>query len=225
MRTKRRRTFEQQETDVMFDSKENTQEVPSGNEATAAVPSQKITEEQIDSARKVLNRVGMRYMCLEGKTVIGLWRDSDGPEVRAALHTTGLDRLPNRYLDEVGIPIRYKVRLMDVEPITSVPEEMDVSELEQLDGGKMAFTTKEHSSIRINAAEKATVERLINDLEEARAATQTAEDAQQRVAEQYERFCAELLECHGCEGSWRLNGLSQSDGDGFLIGVEPDWPF
>ena len=34
-------------------------------------------------------------MELEGGATVGLWSDLDGPEVRAALRTFGLERLPS----------------------------------------------------------------------------------------------------------------------------------
>lgn len=46
-----------------------------------------------------------------------MWSDLDGPEVRAALRTFGSDRLPVRYLDGVGVPMRYKVRQVEGEPV------------------------------------------------------------------------------------------------------------
>jgi hypothetical protein len=65
----------------------------------------------------VLNRAGVRIMALEGGPTIGVWSDLDGPEVRAALRTFGSDRLPLRYLDGAGVPIRYKVRRVEGEPV------------------------------------------------------------------------------------------------------------
>jgi hypothetical protein len=56
-------------------------------------------------------------MALEGGATIGVWSDLDGPEVRAALRTFGSDRLPLRYLDGAGVPMRYKVRRVDGEPV------------------------------------------------------------------------------------------------------------
>jgi hypothetical protein len=41
----------------------------------------------------------------------------DGPEVRAALRTFGSDRLPIRYLDGAGVPVRYKMRWVEGEPV------------------------------------------------------------------------------------------------------------
>jgi hypothetical protein len=55
-------------------------------------------------------------MRVEGVVTIGLWSDLDQPEVRAALHTLGLDWVAIRYLDGVGVPMRDKVRRVDGEP-------------------------------------------------------------------------------------------------------------
>jgi hypothetical protein len=77
-------------------------------------------------ASAVLSRVGVRLMALEGGTTIGLWSDLDGPEVRAALRTFGSDGLPVRYLDGAGVPMRFKVRRVEGEPVpTNVLAEME----------------------------------------------------------------------------------------------------
>ena len=68
-------------------------------------------------ASAVLNRAGVRIMALEGGATIGVWSDLDGPEVRAALRAFGSDRLPLRYLDGAGVPMRYKVRRVEGEPV------------------------------------------------------------------------------------------------------------
>jgi hypothetical protein len=65
---------------------------------------------ELARASGVLNRAGVRIMALEGGATIGVWSDLDGPEVRAALRTFGSDRLPVRYLDGAGVPMRYKAR-------------------------------------------------------------------------------------------------------------------
>ena len=54
---------------------------------------------------------------LDGVITIGVWSDLDGPEVRAALRTSESDRVPVRYLDGGGIPMRYKVRRVEGEPV------------------------------------------------------------------------------------------------------------
>jgi hypothetical protein len=56
-------------------------------------------------------------MQLDGVTTIGIWSDLDGLEVRSALHTFGSGQLPVRYLDGAGIPMRYKLRHVDGEPV------------------------------------------------------------------------------------------------------------
>ena len=65
----------------------------------------------------ILNRVGVRIMALEGGAAIGVWSDLNNPEVRAALRTFGSDAPPVRYLDGAGVPMRYKVRRVDGEPV------------------------------------------------------------------------------------------------------------
>jgi len=65
----------------------------------------------------VLNRAGVRIMRLEGVASIGVWSDLDGPDVRRALRTLGMDRLPVRYLDGADIPMRYKLRRGKGEPV------------------------------------------------------------------------------------------------------------
>jgi len=65
----------------------------------------------------VLNRTGVRIMALDGGATIGVWSDLDGPEVRAALRTFGTERLPVRYLDSAGVPMRYKARRIEGEPV------------------------------------------------------------------------------------------------------------
>jgi len=72
---------------------------------------------ELARASAVLNRAGVRIMALEGGATIGVWSDLDGPEVRAALRTFGSDRLPVRYLDWAGVPMRYKLRRVDGEPV------------------------------------------------------------------------------------------------------------
>jgi hypothetical protein len=72
---------------------------------------------ELAHASAVLNRTGVRIMALEGGATIGVWSDLHGPEIRAALSTLGLDGLPVRYLDGAGVPIRYKVRRVDGEPV------------------------------------------------------------------------------------------------------------
>jgi len=73
---------------------------------------------ELARASAVLNRAGVRIMPLEGGAAIGVWSDLDGPEVRAALRTFGSDVLPVRYLDGAGVPVRYKLRRVDGEPVT-----------------------------------------------------------------------------------------------------------
>lgn len=88
--------------------------------ATSAESSEIHTEPdpvELARASTVLNRAGIRLMQLDGVTTIGIWSDMDGPEIRKALCTFGSDRLPVRYLDGAGIPVRYKLRRAAGEPV------------------------------------------------------------------------------------------------------------
>ncbi len=82
--------------------------------------------EQARSARRLLNRVGVRIMILEREATIGVWSDLDGPEIRAALRTLGNAELPVRYLEGGGIPVQFKARHVEGEPVPmSVLSEME----------------------------------------------------------------------------------------------------
>ncbi|MCE5308531.1 MAG: hypothetical protein LLG20_12910 [Acidobacteriales bacterium] len=88
---------------------------------------------ELARASAILNRAGVRLTALEGGATIGVWSDLDGPEVRAALRTFGSDRLPLRYLDGAGIPMRYKVRRVDGEPVSTNV----LAKMEQWEGNLM----------------------------------------------------------------------------------------
>ena len=72
---------------------------------------------ELARASAVLNRAGVRIMRLEGGATIGVWSDVDGPEVRAALRAFGSEGLPVRYLDGANIPMRYRMRRVEGEPV------------------------------------------------------------------------------------------------------------
>lgn len=79
-------------------------------------------------ASAVLNRGCVRLMQLDGVSSIGIWSDLDGPEVRKALRVFGSDGLPVRYLDGAAVPMRYKLRRVEGEPVPqSVLLEMERS--------------------------------------------------------------------------------------------------
>lgn len=81
---------------------------------------------ELTRASVELNRAGIRIMAFEDGATIGVWSDLDGPGVRAALRTLGMSGLPVLYLDGDGIPMRYKVRRVDGEPVpTGVLAEME----------------------------------------------------------------------------------------------------
>ncbi len=56
------------------------------------------------SARDFLNASGVRLMELDGGSAIGVWSDLDELEIRAALRTLEMDRLPIRLLDGDDLP-------------------------------------------------------------------------------------------------------------------------
>ncbi len=68
-------------------------------------------------ARYLLNRAEVRKIVVAGELVIGIWSDLDGPDIRAALRVLDADRLPVRYLDGAGIPMQYKLRRAEGEPL------------------------------------------------------------------------------------------------------------
>jgi len=82
--------------------------------------------EELARASAILSRTGVRLMALDGGMTIGLWSDLDGPEIRAALRAFGSEHVPVRYLDGAGVPMKYKVRQVDGEPVPmSVLAEME----------------------------------------------------------------------------------------------------
>ncbi len=81
---------------------------------------------KLERAFAVVNKAGVRLMRLTGAVSIGLWTDLDRPELRAALRTLGLDRLPVLYLDGHGVPMQYKLRRVSGQPVPiSVLREME----------------------------------------------------------------------------------------------------
>jgi hypothetical protein len=73
-----------------------------------------------------LNQAGVRNIQIDGAAVVGVWSDLDGPEIRAALRTLGLGAVPVYFLDGAGIPMRYKLRVVEGEPVPmSVLAEME----------------------------------------------------------------------------------------------------
>ena len=81
---------------------------------------------ELARASAILNRAGVRIMQLDGDTTIGVWSDLDGPKVRAALGIYGSERLPVRYLDGAAVPMRYKLRRVEGEPVPrNVRSEME----------------------------------------------------------------------------------------------------
>jgi hypothetical protein len=120
---------------IFADSAESEPTKPSkpgsvGFEGATSNESPKIEAEpepvELARATGVLSRAGVRIMEIEGVTTIGLWSDLDGPDVRKALRVFKSNRLPVLYLDGVGVPLRYKLRRVEGEPVPmSVLAEME----------------------------------------------------------------------------------------------------
>jgi hypothetical protein len=70
---------------------------------------------ELARASAVLTRAGVRLMLLDGISTVGIWSDLDGPALREALRTFGSNHV--RYLDGAGIPMRYKLRRVEGEPV------------------------------------------------------------------------------------------------------------
>jgi hypothetical protein len=84
------------------------------------------TPAQLAHASAVLTKAGIRLMRIDGVDMVGIWSDLDGPEIRAALRVYGSDRLAVRYLDGDGIPMKFKLRRVQGEPVpTNVLSEME----------------------------------------------------------------------------------------------------
>jgi hypothetical protein len=129
---------------ILADSAESEPTKPSkpgfvGFEGATSVQSPEIEAgpdpAELARACGVLNRAGVRIMALEGGATIGVWSDLDRPEVRAALRTFGSDRLPLRYLDGDSVPMRYKLRRVEGEPVPmNVLAEMERRQADLMEG-------------------------------------------------------------------------------------------
>jgi hypothetical protein len=77
------------------------------------------SEQSSVKAVRLLERVGMRLLDLDGRHAVGLWSDLDSVEVRAALGACGLDQFPVKYLDDPLTPDWYKLRQVypDQDPV------------------------------------------------------------------------------------------------------------
>jgi hypothetical protein len=49
-------------------------------------------------------------MRLDGVTTVGVWRDLDGPEIRAALRALGMGTIPVVHLESTQVAPAYRVR-------------------------------------------------------------------------------------------------------------------
>ena len=72
---------------------------------------------ELARASAVIREAGVRIMQLDGVTTIGIWSDRDGLKLRIALSAFGSNGVPIRYLDGAGIPMRYKLRRVEGEPV------------------------------------------------------------------------------------------------------------
>jgi hypothetical protein len=100
--------------------------------ATKAQPRQverpEPTGQELNAATALLNRPGARIMRLETGDAIGIWSDLDSAAIRRALRILAMGELPIRYLDGSGIPLRYKLRRVDGDPVPDyVRREMEQS--------------------------------------------------------------------------------------------------
>lgn len=71
----------------------------------------------VQEAMNLLRQTGTRFFQLSGTAAVGVWSDQDGPTLRSALRTLGLDRLPLRYLDGEEIARHLKLRKIPGEPV------------------------------------------------------------------------------------------------------------
>lgn len=106
-----------------------------GFEGTTSSESLKMETEpsslELMRASAVLRRAEVCIMELEDGLAIGVWSDLDGPEIRDALRISGSDSLVVRYLDGGGIPMSYKLRGVQGEPVPlSVLAEMERNQAE-----------------------------------------------------------------------------------------------
>lgn len=82
--------------------------------------------EEVARARALVCSLDVRTMQVDGSATVGVWSDLDRLQIRLALRTLGLDQMPLRYLDGAGIPLRYKLRRVEGEPVPmNVLAEMD----------------------------------------------------------------------------------------------------
>jgi hypothetical protein len=115
-----------QKVPILADSAESGPTKPSkpgsvGFEGATSGESPRIEAEpepvELARASAVLHHAGVRLMQVESVTTIGVWSDLDGPDVRKALRVLGSNRPPILYLDGVGVPMRYKLRRVEGEPV------------------------------------------------------------------------------------------------------------
>jgi hypothetical protein len=71
----------------------------------------------IEKAIRTLNETGIRIINLDGGFFIGVWSDLDDPDIRKALQIAGLGDLGIRYPDGDDVPVKYKQRDVEGEPV------------------------------------------------------------------------------------------------------------
>jgi hypothetical protein len=82
---------------------------------------------QLTWASAVYRLNGVRLISVDGNlAAIGIWSDLDGPHIREAIRIYGNQDLPVRYLDGRDVPMRYKVRNVEGDPVPlSIVKAMD----------------------------------------------------------------------------------------------------
>jgi hypothetical protein len=84
--------------------------------------------EELSWATTVFAQNGVRLIELNGQLHIGVWSDLDCPVLRAAIAVFHSEGVPVIYLDSELIPLRYKLRHIEGEPVpTHVREVMERS--------------------------------------------------------------------------------------------------
>jgi hypothetical protein len=79
---------------------------------------EQLKRREMTRAGALIARTGVRRIRLaDGSTAVGIWSDLDGPHIRRALALVGSGTAPVLYLDGPDVPMRYKVRRVDGDPV------------------------------------------------------------------------------------------------------------
>lgn len=62
------------------------------------------------AAMRLMNVAGCRIIRDQDELRVGVWSDVDGPEIRTALRSLGMQSLPVVHLESADVDVRYKVR-------------------------------------------------------------------------------------------------------------------